>query len=159
MTIRVASGDAERWTGLTKVLLAYATGVPERGAEAYGVASARAYRDRLVLKLEGVDDAGAAAALRGREVLATDEEVPPLPERVFYQQRLLGLTVVDEAGESLGVVEDVTDTAGAALLVVRRGSGKSLLVPMAEEIVLSVHLAEGRIRVRLPEGLMELEEL
>jgi 16S rRNA processing protein RimM len=151
LTVRVASGNAERWVGLTRVLV-------EPGDDEYEVEGSRAYRDRLVLKLRGVEDAAAADALRGRDVAAPPEQVPSLAEGVYYQQQLLGLAVLDELGATLGVIEDVVDTGGAALLEVRRESGRKILVPMAGDIVLDVDLAGRRVRVRLPDGLVDLEE-
>lgn len=158
LTVRVASENAERWVGLTKVLV-----VPQdeaaKGPEVeYEIEASRAYRDRLVLKLRGVEDAAAADALRGRDVAARQDQVPSLAEGVYYQQQLIGLAVVDDGGATLGVVEDVVDTGGTSLLEVRRESGRTLLVPMAGGIVLDIGLEERRIRVRLPEGLEDLEE-
>jgi 16S rRNA processing protein RimM len=150
LTVRVASGKAERWTGLTKVLV-------EPEAE-YEVEGSRAYRDRLVLKLRGVEDAAGADALRGKDVAAPPDQVPALAEGVYYQQQLIGLDVVDESGGSVGVIEDVVDTGGTSLLEVRRPSGRKLPVPMAGDIVLEVVLAKRWVRVRLPAGLEDLEE-
>jgi 16S rRNA processing protein RimM len=126
------------------------------GSVGYEVEQARGYRDRLVLKLRGVDDAGTASALRGGVVLAPEDEIPPLPEGVFYQDRLLGFEVVEEGGRSLGKVEDVVETGGVALLAVRRAHGNDVLIPLARQIVLEVQEAERRIVVRLPEGLEDL---
>jgi 16S rRNA processing protein RimM len=151
LTVRVASGNAERWVGLTRVLV-------EPGDVEYEVEGSRAYRDRLVLKLRGVEDAGTADALRGKDVAAPPGQVPSLAEGVYYQQQLLGLDVVDERGGSVGVIEDVVDTGGTSLLEVRRESGRKLLVPMAGGIVLDVDLPGRRVRVRLLEGLEDLEE-
>ena len=47
--MKVVSGDAARWVGVSRVVLS--------GAGPREVESSRAYRDRLVLKLAGVDDA------------------------------------------------------------------------------------------------------
>jgi 16S rRNA processing protein RimM len=158
LTVRVASGKAERWVGLTKVFVGSSDGTEERPEAEYEVEEARAYRDRLVLKLRGVEDAASAGALKGRDVAAPQDEVPSLGAGVYYQQELIGLAVEDESGRSVGVVGDVIDTGGAALLEVRRESGGRILVPMAASIVLDVALAERRIRVRLPDGLADLEE-
>jgi 16S rRNA processing protein RimM len=147
ITVRVASGEASRWTHLSAVLL---------GGETFEVERARAYGDRLVLKLFGVDDAGSAASLRGREVAAPAREVPILPEGRYWVSRLLGARVADETRGDLGTVEDVVETGGTDLLLVRETSGRERLVPLAREIVVGIDEAAGRIRVRLPEGLDEL---
>ena len=54
MTVRVISGDAGQWTGLARVLV-----LPEPESDSvedeFDVESARSYRDRLVLKLSGIE--------------------------------------------------------------------------------------------------------
>lgn len=154
MTVRVASGDATRWVGLKNVLLA--DPADPGGARKYQVERARGYRDRLVLKLRGVDDAGTAGALRGRWILAPGEEVPELPSGVHFVERIVGLRVIDERGASLGKVADVEATGGTDLLVLEGNDGEEILVPLASEFVASIDTTEGLVRVRLPEGLVDL---
>ena len=73
---------------------------------------------------------------------------------------MIGLEVFDERGRPLGRVERVEPTAGVDLLHVARAAHSAgedpLLVPMAKEIVLGVDEQAGRITVRLPPGLEEL---
>jgi len=124
--------------------------------EALAVEAARAYRDRLVLKLEGLDDASAAAARRGRWVRVRKDEEAPLPEGRWYLRDLTKREVQTIDGCTLGVVETVVETGGVDLLSVRTGQGKELLIPMAPSILLEVG-EDGPLRVDLPEGLTALE--
>jgi 16S rRNA processing protein RimM len=155
LTVKVASGDASRWQGLRRVLLDGDIG-PDGAGESREVERARFYRDRLVLKLRGVDGADAANALRGRLILAPPEEVPALPEGVHYAARLVGLAVSDETVGPLGKIVDVAGIGGADLLVVEDEEGKEILVPFARDIVREVSERDGVVRVRLPEGLAGL---
>ena len=149
------SGDAEPWTTLRRVRF----GGPEDGEETtaeFEVEAARAYRDRLVLKLSGVDDPSAAQALRGRWLRARPDAVPDLPSGRYYVAELVGLEVHDEDGGRVGTVIDVIETSGTDVLVVEEMDGHEVLVPMAKEIVIGVRVGDGRVDVRLPEGLREL---
>lgn len=154
LTVRVASGDASRWTGLTRVWVA------RKGAsspqEAYGVRSVRAYRDRLVLLLDGVEDGAQAEALRGAMVYAPGEEVPPLEEGRFYFARLVGLEVDDVDRGVIGKVVDVLETGGCDVLVVEERDGQELLIPMAPDVLLEAPTDQGRIRVRMSEELRSI---
>ncbi len=154
MTVRVSSGVADRWVGLENVLVAD----PAEAAETrrYQVERARGYRDRLVLKLRGVDDATAADALRGRWIVAPADEVPELPPGEHFVARVVGLRVVDERGAILGTVRDVQATGGTDLLVVEASDGEEILVPLASEFVLAIDRSEGTVRVTLPEELFAL---
>ncbi|HEX5042822.1 MAG TPA: ribosome maturation factor RimM [Candidatus Polarisedimenticolaceae bacterium] len=149
LTVRVVSGVAARWTGGSRVLLER-EGSP---AVPYRVEAARAYGGTLVLKLAGVDDPGAAEALRGCGVRVPADEVPALPPGEHWVARLCGLPVVDETAGPLGRVEDVEETGGVDLLRVV-GTRGEVHIPLAGEIVTSI--GEEEIRVRLPEGLLDL---
>jgi 16S rRNA processing protein RimM len=153
LTVRVPGGEGALWTGMRRLWLA--TGDAGDGRY-YTVESSRAYRDRLVLKLQGVDSAGQAEALRGRRVLAPEAEAPRLAPGRYFAQQLVGLQVVDESGRVLGRVQDVLPTGGADLLQVV--GERELLVPLAGGIVLAIDAEGGSIRVRLPAGLEELNE-
>jgi len=155
ITVRIVSGDAAQWTTLRRVRLGGQEDGHETTAE-FEVEASRAYRDRLVLKLSGVDDPSAAQALRGRWLLAGPDAVPDLPTDRYYVAALVGLEVHAEGGGRLGIVIDVIETSGTDVLVVEELDGHEVLVPMAKEIVTGVRVDDGRIDVRLPEGLREL---
>lgn len=163
LTVIVFGGDAAHWTGLTTFWIGSQDGAEGRFFE---VESSRAYRDRLVLKLEGVDDPGGAEALRGLRLMAREADAPRLPEGVYYTARLIGMEVRDESGRLIGRVKDVTSTGGADLLVIRGGMDeengteerREILIPLAREIVIEVREDEGRMTVRPPQGLLELNQ-
>ena len=153
-TVKVVSGNAARWEHVRHVILGSAgngAAVDRRSVE-----SARAYRDRLVLKLAGVDDTNQAAALRGCEVSVADDQIPRLPEDVYWAARLLGARVTASTGRDLGRVEDVIETGGTDLLRIVDAAGSEVLVPLAREIVTEIDEAAGTIVVSLPEGLREI---
>jgi len=154
ITVKVISGDASRWVHVKGVGLHGAGSGSEAGS--YKVESARAYRDRLVLKLEGIDDAGEAAVLRGSEVLAPAEDVPRLPRGVYWVERLVGAQVVDAALGDIGRVKDVVETGGVDLLLVEDSGGVETLVPLVGEFVSGIDEASGTIRLTIPEGLRGL---
>lgn len=155
ITVRVASGQATRWRTVTRVFVG--DGAEGGARRLFEVAGARCYRDRLVLKLRGIDDPSGAEALKGSTVLVPPEQVPRLGKDEHYVGRLVGLRVVlVPTGEALGTVTDVASTGGTDVLVVEEADGHELLVPMAREIVVEIEEREGRIAVRLPPGLRSL---
>jgi len=155
LTVKVFSGEGAPWVGVSNVRI----GSAAKGGKSYLVAASRAYSDRLVLKLEGIDDAGAAQVLKGAEVVVPEAELPELEEGEYYTGRLVGSEVHDEAEGLLGRVRDVMRPGGTDLLVVApegAEEAEEIMIPMAEGILIDVDEAEGRIRVRVPEGLLEL---
>lgn len=121
-------------------------------AQPHTLTRQRWHRGRLLIQLAGVDDRAAAEAYRGLAVWIERTELPALPPGVYYQRQILGLTVVTEAGETLGSIVEIIET-GANDVYVVRGPGGDLLIPAAPGVVQKVDLAAGRLSVQLPAGL------
>jgi 16S rRNA processing protein RimM len=64
------------------------------------------------------------------------------------------MTVVDEAGHDLGLVETIWELPGHQVFVVKQGN-QEVLIPAAKEFVTAVDLAQKRMTVRSVEGLIE----
>ena len=161
--MRIFRGEAAHWGDVRRVWL----GDGQAESSVFEVEQARAYRDRLVLKLEGVEDPTAAEALRGARVAVAVEDAPELPAGEHYTALLVGMEVLDEGERIVGRVIDIMPTGGKDVLVIAPPSNDSgaiakkeqneILVPFAEEIV-EVDQAAGVIRIRPPEGLLDLNQ-
>ena len=119
------------------------------------IATARRHGDAVVIRLEGCDDADAAAALAGRFLAVPKAEVLPPPEGRFYPWQLEGCRVVTEDGREVGRVTGIEHGPTQDLWVVRDGAAERL-IPAVPEIVVEVDVAGGRVVVRPPEGLLDL---
>lgn len=80
---------------------------------------------------------------RGAELTVPRASLPPPDEGSYYVFELVGLEVVDEAGEPLGRVTDVEPGVVNDALVLESG----LLLPLVEDCVREVDVAGGRIVV------------
>jgi 16S rRNA processing protein RimM len=133
-------------------------GRPSRGGpeSRYVVESVRDHGGRLLVRLDGVADRNAAQALRGTVFIVDSQDLPPIEDPdEFYDHQLEGLQVVTTTGTAVGSVTEVLHTAAGELLSVRTEQGE-VLVPFVSAIVTSVSLAEQRIEIDPPEGLLEL---
>jgi 16S rRNA processing protein RimM len=125
------------------------------------VAAARWHSGTLLLTLAGPDgtvvaDREAADELRNTQLLVPVEELPELDDPdSFYDHQLVGLAAELPDGSPIGEVTGVRHE-GTELLVVRRPDRADLLVPFVSAIVPSVDLANGRVVVDPPEGLLDL---
>jgi 16S rRNA processing protein RimM len=75
-----------------------------------------------------------------------------LPEGQYYECDLVGLAVQTEQGQPLGVLEQIWESSGNHLFVVRQGT-KEILIPAAKELVAAVDLEHRVMTVRMIEGL------
>lgn len=104
--------------------------------------------ERPLVRLEGVSDRDAAAALRGEPLLVALADAPALPEGEFWAHELEGSLVVDGPRE-VGVVRRLVALPSVEALAVKRADGSELLVPMVRDAIRSVDVAARRIDVRL----------
>jgi 16S rRNA processing protein RimM len=112
-------------------------------------------KGRVVLKLTGCDSIEAASRFIGYEFTVPESERVPLVEGSFYQWELEGCRVETVQGENVGPVSGVLRTGGTEMLVIE-GTGKEYLVPIAESIVVDIDVANKRILIDPPEGLLDL---
>ena len=101
--------------------------------------------EAVVAKLVGCDDRDGALHFRGRQIAVPRSEFPEAGENEFYWADLVGLRVINAAGEDLGVVAQVVETGANDVLVVH--GGRERLIPFLEHVVQRVDVAGGTIRV------------
>lgn len=82
-----------------------------------------------------IADRNAAEALRGTELVVPRSELPPLGEGEYYHVDLIGLPVVSETGEVLGVCVAVENFGAGDVIEIERATGKRFMVPMRPEAV------------------------
>ena len=110
----------------------------------------------LVLKFDGIDSISDAEALIGSELQVRRVERAQLEQGWSYVSDLVGCIVSDQDRE-IGRIEDVQFGAGEApLLLVAGADGKKYDLPFAEAYVEGVDLAGKQLRMRLPEGMLEI---
>ncbi|WP_175510283.1 ribosome maturation factor RimM [Micromonospora phaseoli] len=131
--------------------------VPFQVPEGLAVESARWHQGRLLVAFEGVLDRDVAEALRGTLLTVDSADVaPPEDPEEFHDHQLVGLAVVNPAGERLGEVVRIDHAPASDLLVLRRPEGRTALIPFVKAIVSEVDLAGGRVVVDPPSGLLDL---
>lgn len=114
------------------------------------------HKGAVILKFSGIDSISDAETLVGSEVRIAREEARKLSGNQHYIFELVGCRVVDDHnGNWLGVVAEIVVLGGKNLLAVKTQGGETL-IPFAEEICCRIDPQQQEIRVRLPEGLLEL---
>ena len=114
------------------------------------------HKGLLVLKFAGVDSISQAETLVGRELQVPRSQRSELRSGWSYVSDLVGCAVLDH-GREIGRIEDVLFGAGEApLLIVRDGAAKLVEIPFAEAYLDGVDVDRKQVRMKLPEGLLEV---
>jgi 16S rRNA processing protein RimM len=116
------------------------------------------HKSFLVLKVRGIETISDAEPLVGAELQLPSSERAQLEPGWTYLSDLIGCTVLDGQHE-IGEIEGVEFGAGEApLLVVSSGAKLPYQIPFAEAYLEKVDLVRKQVRMKLPEGLLELNE-
>ena len=115
------------------------------GGASYPVEQVKEHSGTLLAQLRGLGSREAALKLKGSKVFVPREALPKAAEGHYYLADLVGLEVVNERGEALGVVkrwmfngaQDVMEVAG----------DRTHLVPWIPAVVRKVDLQQKRIEV------------
>ena len=114
------------------------------------------HKEFLVLKFEGIETISDAEPLVGAELQLPRSERAELEPGWTYLSDLIGCTVFDGQRE-IGSIQDVQFGAGEApLLIVPGGAKLPYEIPFAEAYLEKVDLERKQVRMRLPEGLLDV---
>lgn len=118
--------------------------------------NSRQHKGQPLLLLENIADRTAAESLRGLKVLVHTDDLPDLDDDEVYLHTIIGLEVVLEDGQPVGILDHVEFPADQELWSITHPSGKEVLFPAAEEFIIAFEVEQGRIVIAPPEGLLDL---
>jgi 16S rRNA processing protein RimM len=114
----------------------------------------RPFKRGFLVGFVGRSDRSSVESLAGRYLLS-HRPTGTEPDAWHYHE-LLGMTVVTVSGDAVGTVREVFELAPADLLEVEAADGSRRLVPLAKHVVRQVDVAENRIVIDPPPGLLDL---
>lgn len=124
---------------------------PPKEPTPFKIESTHIHKGQLLLKLESIDTANQAEALRGYWVVIPIAQAKKLPRGAYFIYQIVGLEVYTKAGEYLGKIEDVLTTSANDVYVIKGPGVKDptgeLLVPAIKSVVLRMEMKRGRIIV------------
>jgi 16S rRNA processing protein RimM len=122
---------------------------------------------RLVLKLSGCDTINDAERLAGHDLLIPSANLPTLAADTWFVRDLLGCTLFDgdtRLGEITGIEYPIAadgrtrlPDAAPLLEVTTKPNAEPALVPFVKAWLDAVDLAQHRVSMRLPAGLLTLD--
>lgn len=121
-------------------------GAPGEAAREVRLERGQPHGKTLIVALPGVETSEQGRALVGQEIRFPRSELPEAGKDSWYWSDLIGLSVVNDEGVSLGTVKQMIET-GANDVMVLQGERERLVPFVNERVVKSVDLDAREIRV------------
>ncbi len=110
-------------------------------------------RGALIARVDGVEDRNAAEALKGVRLHVPRAALPAPEPESYYHADLIGLRVVDKAGQAIGTVRAILDLPAGAVIEIETLTGGELLLAFTDATVPTIDLAAGLMVVDPPEEI------
>lgn len=146
--------DPERFEELDTVYL----GRSPRAVTRHEIASVRYQETKrgttVILGLADVASRSDAEAVMKQKVFADEADLELADDEIFIHD-LVGLSVVTEAGETLGTVANYMEMPAQDVFVVHRPEAGEAMIPAVEDFIVDIDLDGGHLVVRPIEGLLD----
>ena len=143
--------DKERFLDLDTVLIDTGKELIEKKVQ-----YCKFFKQFVFVKFEGLNDINDVEKYKRCPLKVTRENAVPLEEDEYYVADLLGLTIVDESGVTIGELVDVIETGANDVYEVKTSDGGHVLLPAINiyNLVLMRNFFEG-----IPQSLFEAATL
>lgn len=142
--------DKKRFEKLKKITIEDARG---NDAE-YHIIGIKYVNKFVVLNLKEIEDMDSALRLKQGIVKIDKKYALPLEKDEYYVQDLVGLEVVDEDENKLGMLREVLHTGSNDVYIIDLEDGGEVLIPAIKKCILKINMKKRVMKVHVLEGLM-----
>lgn len=150
MKVYPVTDDIKRFRGMKEILMGPPEGM-KGDLSTERIEGVRFQNNMVLLKLSGISSPEEARKLSRYQLYVKREDAIALLENEYYVPDLIGLDVISDKGEKLGVLTDVLNTAANDVYVVK--GEREILIPAVKEYVLSIDLSKREMTVLFVEGM------
>ncbi len=112
------------------------------------VTGGKAQGKGVVMGFKNVTDRNQTLSLIGAELAIRKSQLAPAEDNEYYWTDLIGLEVINEQEQTLGLVDSLLETGANDVLVVKTVQGVEILVPFVLDVIVkSVDIDKQRILV------------
>jgi 16S rRNA processing protein RimM len=105
----------------------------------------------LLVTFKGITNPEDAGKLRKLQVYTKSDTLRVLPEGEFYHHQLIGLSVIDQNGQLVGVLTEIIETGANDVYIITGEDGKETLLPAIASTMIAVNLEKQEMNVKLPD--------
>ena len=126
----------------------------------FTVEAIRPAKNVVVVRFKEITSREAAEAVTGTELFVDRAALPDdLDDGEFYHADLIGLSVQDETGETIGKVLAIQNFGGGDIIEVTMAGRRTVMIPFTLAAVPEISVSEGSIRIdSAAAGLLDDED-
>jgi len=153
VVVQPMTDSVSRFKKLKRVFV----GLDEAGAREVAVEFVRMGTRGVRIKLHSIESRSAAEECVGSLLFVDEADRVHLPRGKYFVHDIIGMRVISEVGEEIGVVKDVLKLPANDVYVVEM-NGREGMIPAVKEFVRDINVTTRTMRVRLIEGMIQEDE-
>lgn len=110
----------------------------------------------IKVKIDDIDTVDQAKLLVGKEVYLPLNTLPKLTGNKFYYHEVIGFKMIDTKLGDIGTLTIILDYPTQAIFGITNPQGKEILIPIIDEVIVTVDRDNKTITINPPDGLVEL---
>ncbi len=112
------------------------------------------HKSFVVIKFKEIENMNDAEKIKDYFIRIDRKDAVPLEEDEYFITDLIGVKVITEDKENLGIIKDVI-TTGANDVYIIKTSGKDILIPAIKQCILDVDMENRIMTIHLMKGLVD----
>ena len=130
----------------------------KNGEKSIEVKSVKLQGNMAILGLDGVEDIDSARALKNK-ILYMKRSDANIQDGVWFISELIDCKVYhSETDKLLGTIKDVSETGANDVWYIETPKGEEVLIPAIKQVVISVDVVKGVIKINPIKGLFNDED-
>ena len=110
---------------------------------------------KAVIQFQDFNTLEDANSFPGLELYLPTKNLPSLKGNKFYYHEIIGFQVFDQKHGDIGIIREILELPRQSLFRILHGD-KEILIPVVDEIIQKVDRKNKLLRIRAPEGLIEI---
>lgn len=103
------------------------------------------FNDTILLKIKGYNSKEEVSKLTNADLGILRKDLPKLGDDEYYWSELIGLTIINNSGQNIGIVKSIITTGSNDVLVVEGDCRR--LIPYISEVIMKIDLENRSILV------------
>ncbi|MCC2679698.1 MAG: putative rRNA processing protein [Pseudobdellovibrio sp.] len=127
-------------------------------SHSFEIVKLKPFKKGFIATLKGFTDRNRAEEFKGAELWVDESIFTSEDGEALFLNEVLNFELIDETLGAIGTIGDFSSNGIQDLLVIKSKSGEVFEVPFVKEYVLDINFDSKKIKVDLPEGLLEINK-